>query len=147
MATKYVVGKGSVFSISVDGGTTYVPVKQIKTISFSGGKSDLEDVTNMDSTGAYREFAPTLLDAGSAALSGVMQPSDPGQLVMASAFTSQTLVKAKLQYPIATGQTVGFLRSFYGYIQDSNIDAQFDKASTLSATIKITGPFTDTPGS
>jgi predicted secreted protein len=144
-ATKYVIGKGSVFSISTDG-TTFTPVKQIKTIQFSGGKSDTEDITNMDSTGNYREYAPTLLDAGQASVSGVFDPLDPGQLMFAAAFTGQVLVHCKLQYPATQGQTTGFLRTFAGWVTESNLDAQFDKTSTLAATIKVTGPFTDTAG-
>ena len=145
-ATKYVLGKGSVFSISTTSGGTFTPVKQIKTIQFSGGKSDTEDITNLDSTGNYREFATTLLDAGQVALSGVFDPLDPGQLMFAAAFTGQTLLFCKLQYPPTQGQTTGFLRTFTGWVVEQNQDAQFDKSSTISATIKVTGPFTDVAG-
>jgi hypothetical protein len=144
-ATKFVLGKGSVFSISTNG-TTYTPVAQIKTISFSGGKLDTEDITNMDSPGDFREYAPTLLDAGQAAISGVFNPADPGQLMLAATFLGPTLVTCKLQYPVMAGFTTGFLRTFTGWVTESNLDAQFDKSSTLSATIKVTGPITDTPG-
>jgi hypothetical protein len=146
MATKFVLGKGATFSISTDG-TLFTPVKQLKTIQFSGGKSDLEDITNMDSAGAFREFAPTLLDAGQAAVNGVFNPADPGQLAFNAAFIAQTLVHCKLQFAPAPGDSTGFLRTFSGYVTDDNLDAQFDKASTLAATVKITGPVNDTPGS
>jgi hypothetical protein len=146
MATKFILGKGSTFSISTDG-TLFTPVKQLKTVQFSGGKSDLEDVSNMDSPGAFREFAPTLLDAGQAAVNGVFNPGDPGQLAFNAAFVAQTLVHCKLQFAPAAGDSTGFLRTFAGYVTENNLDAQFDKSSTLAATVKITGPITDTPGS
>lgn len=146
--TKFVIGKGTVISISVDGGHTFTPVKQLKTGSFTGRKSDLEDITNMDSAGATREWAPTLIDNGQLAVSGVFDPADPGQLAVNVAFTAQTLVEVQVQYPKATDQVnSGLLRAFSAYVTESNLDAQFDKTSTFSATLKITGPITDTPGS
>jgi predicted secreted protein len=146
MATKAQTGKGSTFSISIDGGTAFTLCKQIKTTQYSGAKTDLEDITNMDSPGAFREFLPTLLDSGQVAIGGVSDLTDAGQLVVNAAFIAQTKVIVKHQYPPAAGQTTGFLRTFAGYIQDNNLDAQFDKASSFAATIKITGPITDTAG-
>ena len=50
------------------------------------------------------------------------------------------------QYLPLAGQTVGFLRAYSGYVQDNNLDTQFDKANSFAATIKVTGQITDTPG-
>lgn len=148
MATNFVIGKGTAFSISVDGGTTFIPVPQIKALTFSGSKSDLEDITNMNSIGAFREYAPTLLDSGQVSFNGVFDPVGTGQTALHGAFTAQTLVFCKLQFPKASDQTAtGFLRTFTAYVSEFNIDAQFDKASTLSGVLKITGPTNDTPGS
>lgn len=145
--TKFHLGKGGVFSISMDGGTTYTPVKQLKTCSFTGAKSDFEDVTNMDSPGATREFAPTLLDSGEAQIQGVFLDTDPGQLAFNAAYAAQTLLTCKLQMAPRAGQTVGYLRTFSGYVSEgNNLDAQFDKSSTFSGTIKISGPITVTAG-
>lgn len=148
MASKFVLGRGTVLSISTDGGTTYIPVNQLKTIQFSGGKSDLEDITNMGSPGAFREYAPTLLDAGQAALQGIFDPEDAGQLALSAAWIAQALLTVKMQFPKASDQTtVGLMRTFTAYVSEDNLDAQFDKTSTLAVTLKITGPITDTQGS
>lgn len=145
--TKFHLGKGGVFSISTDGGTTFTAVKQLKTCSFSGAKSDFEDVTNMDSPGATREFAPTLLDAGECQIQGVFLDSDPGQLAFNAAYAAQTLLSCKLVMAPRPGQTTGYTRTFSGYISEgNNLDAQFDKSSTFSGTVKISGPITSTPG-
>jgi hypothetical protein len=145
-ATKFRMGKGSVFSISSDG-TTFTPVKQQKTVNFSGSKSDLEDITNMDSPAATREWAPTLLDSGQCAIQGVFLDSDPGQLAVNAAYQAQTLLQCKLQMAPGVGQSTGFLRTFSAYVTEGgNLDAQFDKSTTFSATFKLTGAWTDTPG-
>jgi hypothetical protein len=70
MSTAFVTGKGSTLSIATAGsGTlTYTEVKQIKTTQYSGTKMDTEDITNMDSPGAFREYAPTLNDGGQLAV-------------------------------------------------------------------------------
>lgn len=147
MATNFLIGKGAVFSISTDG-TTFTPVKQLKTIQFSGAKSDYEDITNLDSAGATREWAPTLLDSGQASISGVFDPVDPGQEALSAAFLAQTKVSCKLQFAKASDETTtGMLRTFSGYISERTLDAQFDKSSTITATVKITGVITDTFGS
>ena len=87
-----------------------------------------------------------MLDAGQVAIGGVSKLSDPGQLALNAAFIAQTLVIVQHQYLPLAGQTVGFLRAYSGYLQDNNLDTQFDKANSFAATIKVTGQITDTPG-
>lgn len=149
MSTTFVTGKNSTLSIATAGsGTlTYTPIDQVKTTNYTGTKLDTDDITNMSSPGAFREYAPTLNDAGQLAVSGVFDPADPGQLMFSAAFNAQTLISVKHQYAPAQGQTTGFLRTFSGYVVENTLDLQFDKTSTFNATIKITGPITDTPGS
>src|SRR5574337_151267 len=43
---------------------TFTLVPECKTITFSGAKADLDDVTNLDSTGNFHEYITTLLDGG-----------------------------------------------------------------------------------
>jgi hypothetical protein len=54
-----------------------------------------------------------------------------------------------VQFPKRAGQTVaGFLRTFNCYVMECNgPDAQYDKASTLAVTLKISGVITDVAGS
>lgn len=146
MASKFQIGKGTVVSISTNG-TTFTPVSQAKTISFSGSKMDLDDITNMDSAGAYHEYAPTLLDAGQVSLQGVFDPDDAGQLSLHASFEAQTLLVVKVQFPKSSSQTsTGLLRTFSAYVTAHDIDVQFDKSSTFSSTLKITGGITNTDG-
>lgn len=145
MATKFALGKASVLSLSTDGGTTWIPIKQLKSVTYPGSKADFDDITNMDSTGAYREFVPTLNDAGTVDFQGVWAETDPGQVAATAAFEAQQLCQFKHQFAPRTGETAGFLRTWNGYMASKpQIDAQFDKASTFSGSIKVTGLYTDT---
>ncbi|AEU36178.1 phage tail protein [Granulicella mallensis] len=153
MSTAFISGKSSVLSIaaaSATGTPTFTPINQIKTTQYSGRKMDTEDITNMSSAGVTREYAPTLNDAGQLAISGVWDPSDPGQLMLSAAFDAQTLLSVKHQLPLiqdaATVQTTGPLLTYVGYVTESTFDIQFDKSSTFNATIKITGVITIAPG-
>lgn len=143
MATKYVVGRGSYLNISTDGGTTWLPIKQLKSIAYPTSKADFDDITNMDS-GNWREYAPTANDAGTVELLGVWAMDDPGQMAASTAFDNQT--RCLFQHQILPSATVpqSFLRSFTGYMaKKPNIDARIDKASQYAATIRVTGPYTD----
>ena len=147
MATKFQLGKGSTISISTDG-TTFTLVKQGKTITYSGQKTNFEDITNLDSPGNEMERVPTTNDPGTAAMQGVHDPADPGQLAVRAAQQAQTLLTVKHQFSKASDQTTtGLLRTFSAYVADvGGPDAQYDKSSTFSFTYQITGPITDTPG-
>jgi len=142
-ASKFVLGQGSVFSISTDG-TTFTPVNQLKTVSFTGTKLDTEDITSMSSPNSFREFAPTLLDSGQVSISGVFDPHDTGQTSFAAAFNAITLLTCKLVFPVMVGDSTGFTREFSGYVTEYTLSDAFDKSANLSATIKITGQITDT---
>ena len=146
--TVFNLGKGAVLSVLADGATSAaIPVKQLKTISFAGSSANYEDVTNMDSPNLIQEFAPTTTTSGTAAFSGVFNDNDPGQIFIAAAKVAQTLLDVTIQFLPKRGQTTGLLRSFKAYVQECNSgDAQFDKASTISGTFKITGGITDVAG-
>ena len=149
MATKFQLGKGSTLSISSDGGTTWTMVKQGKTITYSGQKTNFEDVTNLDSPGNVIERVPTTNDPGTAQAQGVHDPADAGQLAVRAAQVAQTALTVKHQFSKASDQTTnGLLRTFSAYVSEVNgPDAQYDKSSTFSFTFQITGPITDTAGS
>lgn len=148
MATVFTLGKGALLSLSTDGGTTFTVVKQLKSISFAGNSAAYEDITNMDSPGAFDEYAPTTISPGTAAIQGVFADGDPGQVLLFSTHASQVLVSAKMVFAKTAGQTIaGFTRTFACYVQECNgPDAQYNKAATLAATLKMSGPVTDVAG-
>lgn len=153
-STKFTLGAGSSLTLAPAGtSTAAVKVTQLKTISYSGAAATYEDITNMDSpSGAdggapTEEFAPATVGSGTAALQGVFNDGDPGQILLAASRQTQTLMTFTMQMKPRSGQAKGFSRTFTAYVQECNgPDAQYNKSATLSATLKISGPITDTPG-
>lgn len=149
-ASKSYSAKGTVFSFgpASTGTVAFTTVAEIKTIQFSGGKLDLEDVTNMDSPGAFREKTPTLLDGGDLSLSGNYISGDAGRIAFNTAYLGRTLIACKVVLPLAAGQTTaGDTFTFNGYVSENNVDLQFDKVTSFSAKITITGPVNEVVGS
>ena len=68
------------------------------------------DVTNLDSTGGYREFIPSFRDGGTVTLS--MNFSYTGYTALKSDFQSDTLVNYEIL--LSDGTSV----NFSGYVQD-----------------------------
>ena len=151
--TTFYMGRGSTFSISIDG-TTFTPVKQLQQVSYSGGKLNFDDITNLDSpspvgsNAVFEEVAPTTNSSGQCQLSGVFSDSDAGQVMFIAAFNNVQLLTVKMQMAPRTGQTKGFLRTYTAYVQEPpNYSYGTTKAVSFQGSLKITGPMTDTVGS
>jgi len=114
----------------------FVTISEIKKMSFTGAKLDLADVTNVQS-GTYREFLPTLLDAGEISFEGNMIPGDATQDVLNTAFTNAIKTNFQVLFPNANGNI-----QFAGYVVGVERTIEVDKALTISGRIKITGPIT-----
>src|SRR5260370_33541806 len=88
----------------------WVTISEIKKMSFTGAKLDLADVTNVQS-GTYREFLPTLLDAGEISFEGNMIPGDATQDVLNTAFTNAIKTNFQVLFPSSNGNI-----QFAGYV-------------------------------
>lgn len=149
MATKYLIANGATFSFEPAGGSAFIPVGQLKTTAYSGSKLDLEDITTLSSNLGYREYAPTLRDAGMVAIEGVFDPLDPGQQALTAAFDVALPISVQHQFPVASDEsTKGPLQTFAAYVTERpTFDAAVGKTSSFKANLKITGPITTTYGS
>ena len=112
----------------------FTSLAEVKNIQRSGAKVDLQDVTNMDSVGAYREYLPTLLDAGEVSFSGNYIPGDTTQQTLQSDFDS----RAKKNWKIVLPNTLGAW-SFAAYVSSFDFDLPTDKEATITVKLKITG--------
>src|SRR5690349_14396872 len=89
---------------------TFTLIPECKTITFSGAKADLDDVTNLDSTGAYREYITTLLDGGEVQADGNYLGNQSAiQQASLTDFNNQT----KRNYQVVLPNSLGTL-SFAG---------------------------------
>jgi predicted secreted protein len=112
----------------------FTTISEIKSITRGGSKADLADVTNMDS-GNYREFLPTLLDAGEFSFEGNYVPSDVTTQNLQADFDNQVKRNWQIVLPNSLGTW-----SFAGYVSALNVpDLKVADAATIAGTIKITG--------
>ena len=148
-ASTFQLGRGGTLGAATTSTGTVTPIGQLKSVSFSGAKSDFDDITNLGSPSNFREFVPTILDSGNVSFHGVWAQDDPGQMLMATSFAAQTLLYFTLQFALTgTEVTKGLSVTFSAYVSDLPLpDMNFDKASVFTGQLKITGPVTVTAGS
>jgi predicted secreted protein len=134
--------------LSTDQGTgSTIEIAEIKKVDFTGGKSDMADVTNMDSVGAHREFLPTLLDAGELSFDGnYLGNADSSQAALQALFEGQIKSTWNIVLPVPPGETVSRgTWSFAAYVNAFDPVFPTDKESSFTCKLKITGPRTFTP--
>lgn len=118
----------------------FTEIAEIQHIQRTGSKSDLVDVTNMQSTGGYREYLATLRDAGDVSFSGNYIPNDATQQALQDLFDGATLVNCKIVLPPAGTFTTSLgTWAFKAYVQSNDYDLPHDKEGKISGKLKITG--------
>lgn len=124
-------GEGTLLTIGAN------VIAELTKIERSGAKADLQDVTNMQSVGAYREWLPTLLDAGDITIEGnFLGNQEATQQSLQTLFDAQTL---------STGCTIAFpgakgTFTFSCYVSEQPaFSATVEKQVTFTAKLKITG--------
>lgn len=120
-------------------GVTYTTIAEVLKISNTGSKADLADVTNMDSSQAYREFLPTLLDAGDVAFDTNFIPGNATQQVLDTDYAGQVQGYYKIVLPNSLGNA-----PFRAYVGSRDYELPIDKQGTRTVKLKITGPFVPT---
>lgn len=109
-------------------------ISEVKSISGPSLTREMIDVTNLDSTGGYREFIPSFRDGGTVTLS--MNFTYAGYLKLKQDFESDLLIN----YEVYLANQ--FSVEFSGYVQDLPPTIKFDDAITVECTIKVTGKVT-----
>lgn len=143
-------GRGSALQYSTNPpSVAYTPMAEVKTISFSGSKYDLSDVTNMQSSN-FKEWLPTLADSGDLAVTGNLIPNDATELAVIGFFNAATLVNWQVVLPPNAAQgfptTLGTF-SFKGFVVEIARSIPVEKEGSITLKIKITGQVTFEAGS
>jgi len=102
-------------------------VAEVKSISGPTMSREMIDVTNLDSTGGYREFIPSFRDGGTITLS--INFTFAGYSALKRDFQSDTLVNYEIL--LSDGTSI----EFSGYVQDLPITVKFDDAITRTVLI------------
>ncbi len=144
-------GRSSVLQYSTNPpSVAYTEVAEVKSIGFSGRKSDFSDVTNMNSTN-YKEWLPTLLDSGALKITGNMIPNDPTEEAVNGFFNNQTLVMWEIVLPPGGNGAQAYVTSegtfsFAAYVESFEYSIPVEKEASVTISLKITGPVTFTGG-
>ncbi len=113
------------------GGTA---IGSITTIKRSGTTRGFADVTTHGSAGGYREFIPTLLEAGTIDVEGIFDDSDAGQdLLRGFADTAAACI-----ITLPNTKTI----SMSVFVETVGESIPLDDAVQFTATLKITGATT-----
>ena len=135
MSTVAYVGRGSSLNLV---GSPNIKIAQLQKFSFSGIKSQLDDITNLDSPSAFKEVMPVMLDPGEISMDGILDPANTSQSDLNTYLQSQT--KENWEIDLSDGVTK---ITFSGYVTEYvPVVVDYAKALTFSAKITITGPVT-----
>lgn len=128
-------------------GSGFNTVAEAKKVGFTGGKADTTDVTSQDSVGAYREFLPTLLDAGELSFDGnYLGNIEATQSELQTTFDNQILANWQIVLPTPQNEIASRgTWSFKAYVTSFDPDFPVDKEASFTCKLKITGPRTFTP--
>lgn len=129
------------YRATVDVHDAYKAIAEITSISGPGMSRETIDVTNLDSTGGYREFIASFRDAGEVTLN--MNFTHTGYVLLKGDFESNDLRYYKIVFPNTT-QTIF---SFSGLVTQIPVDIPLDDKVTATCTIKISGSVTVHNGS
>lgn len=110
------------------------PVAEIKSISHSGHKLNMNDATNMDSPNAYEEFIAALLSGGEFPVEGNYLGTG-GQATLLTDMQGRTSAVWVVTFgstPTATVTATVFIISF-------EVTAKYNEPLSFKATLKVTG--------
>ncbi len=132
-------GVGATFERQDDtSSTVYAAIAEVNSINFDGMKSEMIDVTSLDSTGGYREFKRGFRDGGTVTLE--MNFTFAGYEQMRVDFETDTSVNYRIVLPDTTATTFDFA----AFVQDAPFSVVPDDKVTATVNLKITGQVTIT---
>ena len=130
---------GAISSVGVgfyrwpDGSTAWEAISEILSLEGPTQSRETIDVTNLDSTGGYREFIGSFRDGGTVTLS--MNFLRANYDLLHADFESDTPGNYKITLPDTANTTI----EFEGLVQEMPLSASVGSQVTANVTIKVTG--------
>jgi predicted secreted protein len=124
------------------GTATTATLTNVTNISGLGGDVEEIDVTSHDSSGAYREFVASFLDAGEVTFDINFDPNQATHRATTGGILylrdQRLVVPWKLTFPGTPVHTT----TFQGFVKGAPFDAPFDDKLSATVTVRVTGSAT-----
>lgn len=143
MTTKQRIVYGATAEWGIDG-TTWADIPEAKGIAVPSVEQEYQDATHLGSPGGYREFVAGLKDPGAISL-----PCGYSSAAYATAngyFAAGTLVYFKTTLPLETGQSVGDVFTFTGFVTPQLETNEVGDIIGMALSVKLSGQPTFTQG-
>ena len=131
--TGAMLGYGSKFEVSTDGGTTFVELSEVFNITPPSDSIDFTEATHMRSPNATKEFLLGLRDPGEASMEMNFIPGSVSDLKLNAIRDARVSIHVRITYP--NGVTATFTGLMTGYAPALPND---DKM-TATLTFKVSG--------
>lgn len=130
-ATQVTIGYNSSYEISTDGGSTWVEVEEIGSITPPSFTTDTVDATHMQSPNRTREFISGLIDPGSASFTINWIPGSASDVLLKGLQTNGTSFGARETYPN------GVTSTYTGIVEGLTAAVPLDDKMSMEVTIKV----------
>lgn len=117
-------------------------VAQVQSISGPGLELDTEDVTTLDSTGAWEEVVGTILRSGELTLDIVYDPANSTHKYASGGLLYDMVLRTATTWTLVFPDAANTEWSFSGFVTGFEPSMPHDGALTASVTIKPTGSMT-----
>ena len=114
-------------------------IAQVTNLSGPGISLDTEDVTSMDSTGAWEEVVGTILRSGEVTADIVYDPAAATHKNASGGLLYDLISRTAQTYSITFSDTAASVWSFSALVTGFEPSAPVDGALTASVTLKLTG--------
>lgn len=121
-------------------GTVLTAVPALKSLDGPAMEIESVDTTAMDTPNATRTFAPTLINSGKITLEVDLDPDD----VVHQQLISDAAAKTVRAFEIDETDPTPTTRAGSGFITSLEIKRPMDGIDTMSVTIQVSGPITNT---
>lgn len=126
---------GTLFKIDAAVTGTFTTIPEVMDVNAPNVKTDLNDVTSHDSSGAFREFLPGLHDGETVTAPYNWVPSNAVHVSLRTNAYASTKTPFRLIFPDATDNTC----NFQGYIVGTGNTAKMGEPMKGSLQVKVTG--------
>jgi hypothetical protein len=138
MTTNAAIGYGSLFEYSLNGGSTWATLGEVKDITPPSETVDIIDATHMASPNRTRQYVEGLVDPGECSFTLNHQPGSATDLAIQS-LRGAGAVDLRITFPNAVIWTFKGIRTGY------EITAPTEGLMEATVTFKVTGSYVATP--